>query len=207
MQEAPPCATKGAKLMKSLILASAVLLAAATGAAAQVRQTGPSITLYEGPNYQGQARAFSTNVDNLADQGFNDRAQSARVQGVWRVCEDARMRGRCVEVSGDVPNLAALRLTAAVSSIEDLNRGRGAGGGFPGNAGPGVPPRGDDNRFRPDPRGFAGETLDGRTASFFPRPAAGPYRDAADFCRRLGFNGVIYADDRGQQLRDVVCRR
>ena len=178
---------------------------------------GPMITLYALPDYQGPARSFSADVDNMADQGFNDLAQSARVQGRWQVCEDARMKGRCVELSGDVPNLAALRMTVAISSFQNLDRPQGGrdggrdGGGFggafggafggPGGRGPGSP---YDYRGGPP---LPGPSLDGSTASFFPRPPAGPYRNADDFCRRLGFSGVIYADDRGVVLRDVVCRR
>lgn len=183
---------------------------------------GPSITLYELPNYQGQARSFSSGMDNLADQGFNDRAQSARVVGRWRVCEDARLRGRCVEVAGDIANLGDLRMTVAISSFEEINRAGGGFGGGPGAGFGGQGPR-PGGGFDRDPAGrdgpggpggpgggfgrFAGESLDGRGASFFPRPQPGPYRGADDFCRRLGFSGVIYADDRGQALRDVVCRR
>lgn len=208
------------KTLLALCAAAAVATFAGT-ADAQVRGgdrgadrgRNPGITLYDLPNFQGPSRSFAAGVDNLADQGYNDRAQSVRVEGLWRLCEDARLRGRCVEVSGDVPNLGDLRMSVTVSSFEPLggyggDRGdyRPPGGGFdrdppyrPGpNPGP-LPPRG--------PGGYAGESLDGRTVSFFPRPAPGPYRDADQFCRRLGFNGAIYADDRGRDLRDVLCRR
>jgi hypothetical protein len=217
--------------MKTLITVAALAAAtlAVTGAAsAQPRgngpgQAGPSITLYDLPNYQGASRSYDRSVDNRADLGLNDRAQSARVAGRWQICQDANFRGRCTEVSGDVPNLATIGMTAAISSFQSLDRGDNYGnrGGFPadrGNAGP-FPPqggfegRGNDNRgdYRGDNRGdnrnFAGQSLDGRGASFFPRPMPGPYRTADEFCRRLGFTGVIYADDRRGELRDVVCRR
>ena len=188
----------------------------AAAPAAPPANRGPMITLYQLPNYQGEARSFSAGVDNLADQGFNDLAQSARIQGRWQVCEDAHMRGRCVELSGDVPNLAALRMTVAISSFENLDRPPAPasryGGGFPGaGTAPGFGDRGGppyDDRNSPYGGGpFAGPSLDGATASFFPRPAPGPYRTADEFCRRLGFTAAIYADDRGPDLRDVVCRR
>lgn len=187
--------------MKTLLAASAVAamaLAAAGAAGAQSRAAGPSITLYELPNFQGQARNFTASVDNLANQGFNDRAQSMRVQGRWRICEDARLRGRCVEISGDIPNLADLRMTVAVSSFEFL--GGGFGGRPPGPGGPGFGPGG------PGPGGGSGPRLDGRSASFFPDPGPG-FRNADEFCRRMGFSGAAYADDRGRDLRDVLCRR
>jgi hypothetical protein len=203
--------------MKTFVIASIAALAVAGAAAAQPR--GPSITLYEGPSYQGQSRTFGTSVDNLADQGFNDRSQSLRVQGRWRVCEDAHLRGRCVEVSGDVPNLNALNLTGQISSFESLDRAPQYGGGYdrrpyeggggydrgPYAAGGGGFDRGPYDRD--DRRDFAGPRMDGAGVSFFPRPQPGPYRDAQEFCRRMGFSGVAYADGRGREIRDVVCRR
>ncbi len=178
----------------------------------------PQITLYAAPDYQGPSRTWSGDVDNLADQGFNDLAQSARIEGRWRVCEDSKLRGRCVDLSGDVPNLAAMRMTVAISSFANTGGGYGGGGG--GFNGGGRPGGGfNDNTgggFGGGPGGgfnnngggaFGGQRTDGRSVSFFPPPAPGPYRGADDFCRRMGFSGVVYADDRGQQLRDVVCRR
>jgi len=213
--------------MKTLFAAAglAALLAAAAGVAAAQPQ-GPRITLYAGPSYQGEQRSYVTGVNNLADVGFNDRAQSLRVQGRWRVCEAASLRGRCAEVTGDIPNLSILGLTGSISSIEDLNRAGDRNGGFDRGAPLPTPGPGPNGGYldrgplqgRPSadagPRGpyvpggdFGGPSLDGRTASFFPRPEPGPYRTADEFCRRLGFAGSIYADDRGRGLRDVVCRR
>jgi len=187
-------------------LAAAVATAGlAAGAASAQGRGGPRITLYELPNYQGQARTFTAAVNNLADQGFNDRAQSARVEGRWRICEDARLRGRCVELSGDVPNLAAMRMTVAISSFESLGGfvGGRPGGGFDGR--PGRPGGG----FGGGPGGgdFGGPNMAGRTATFFPNPQRGPYRDANEFCRRMGFSGSVYASGRGADINDVLCRR
>jgi hypothetical protein len=216
--------------MKTILAAGAavaILATAASGAAVaqgprqgqfqgqgqgQIQAGRPQITLYQLPNYQGAARTFTAGVDNLADQGFNDLAQSVRVQGRWRVCEDARLRGRCVELSGDVPDLGPMRMTVAISSFDDLN-GAGPGGGFQGGGQGGGFGQGGGQFDRNPPGGgfgggnFGGVRTDGRTASFFPQPQPGPYRNADEFCRRMGFTGVIYADDRGQGLRDVVCRR
>jgi hypothetical protein len=188
--------------MKSALVIAAASLMALAAAPASAQRGRPSITLFDAPNYQGQSRSFSAGVQNMADQGFNDRAQSARVVGRWRVCEDSRLRGRCVELSGDVADLVQVRLTAAISSIEDLNGGFGPGGG--GGFGPGP---GGGAGFGPGGgRPNAGPVLEGRTATFFANPPQGQFRNADDFCRRMGFSGVIYADDRGQ-LRDVLCRR
>jgi len=187
--------------MKISVLAAATAALALTAVPAAA-QRGSSITLFEAPNFEGASRTFTADVANLADHGFNDRAQSVQVVGRWRICQDSRLRGRCVEVSGDVPNLADLRLTAAVSSFEDLGRAPGFGG--PGFVGPqfsgGERFSGGGQRLNPGPM------LEGRSVAFFASPPAGVYRGAEDFCRRLGFSGVIYADDRGG-LRDVLCRR
>jgi hypothetical protein len=208
--------------MKTLITVAALAAAtlAATGAAnAQPRGGngfngggGSSITLYDLPNYQGGSRTYNSSVNNLNDIGMNDRAQSARVQGRWRICQDASLRGRCAEINGDQPNLATIGMTAAISSFESLDRQRGRddrGGGYNNGGNNGGFNGGRDDRGPPgyDNRDFAGPSTEGRTASFFPRPTPGPYRNGDEFCRRLGFNGVIYADDRGGALRDVLCRR
>lgn len=204
--------------MKTLLAVTTLAAVALGGVALAQPRGGGSITLFDLPNYQGASRTYQAGVDNLNDIGLNDRAQSARVQGRWRVCTDADLRGRCVELNTDVPNLATMGVTAAISSFEDLNRGqnqqyggrdyRGQGGGYggPGQGGFG----GDRGGYGPPPnygRNNAGQVLDGATASFFPRPAPGPFRNGDEFCRRLGFNGAIYADDRGRDIRDVLCRR
>jgi len=177
--------------MKALLAAAAVA-AVGLASAADAQTRGPSITLYSLPNFQGPSRSFTASVDNLANQGFNDRAQSVRVQGRWRICEDARLRGRCVDLSGDIPNLADLRLSVAVSSFQFLG---GPVGGRPPGPGPGGPGPGS-----------GGQRLDGRSASFFPNPGPG-FRNADDFCRRMGFSGAAFFDNRSRDLRDVLCRR
>lgn len=202
--------------MKTILAAGAAVAVLATvgiGVAEAQNRGRAQITLYAAPDYQGPSRSWSGDVENLADQGFNDMAQSARVEGRWRVCEDSKLRGRCVELSGDVPNLAAMRMTVAISSFANTGGGYGGGGGFNG----GRPGGGFNNGgggggggFGGGPGygggNFGGQRTDGRSVSFFPNPGPGPYRNADDFCRQMGFSGVVYADDRGQ-LRDVVCRR
>jgi hypothetical protein len=196
-------------VLASVLAISALAAVAAGSALAQPRgggQGGPAITLYDLPNFQGPSRTYFNGVDNLADLGLNDRAQSAKVQGRWRLCTDAKMRGRCVDVNSDIANLATIGVTAAVSSFETVDRpGGGYGGGYDrnrdGDRGPGFGPPGGFNR------NLSGPSLEGTRAVFFPRPQPGPYRGAADFCRRMGFRGVLWADDRGFEIRDVLCER
>jgi hypothetical protein len=53
--------------------------------------------LYSNPNFEGQRFVISDDiVRNLARTGFNDRAQSLRVErGYWIFCSDAEFGGTC----------------------------------------------------------------------------------------------------------------
>jgi uncharacterized protein YcfJ len=56
--------------------------------------------------------------------GFNDRAQSAVVQGgSWQVCEDARFEGRCVVLQpGEYPSLSDMGLGHEISSVRAVEQ-------------------------------------------------------------------------------------
>lgn len=137
------------KAMNRLILVAAAM-AVALPAAAQWRPgrpdrpdrwERPSLTLFERPNFRGRSITFTGSVRNLADTGFNDRAGSARVSGVWRLCEDRDYRSRCEVVDRDVANLGAFGMDRKVSSAAWVENGRpvpGNGPG-PGPGGPGFP--------------------------------------------------------------------
>jgi hypothetical protein len=94
---------------------------------------GWGIELYNGPNYSGDRRFFSSEVSNLDRAGFNDSAISARVRGgSWQLCLDSNFEGRCVIVTRDEPDLNRLGVGFRVSSIRPVNEGAGYGGGFGG---------------------------------------------------------------------------
>jgi hypothetical protein len=183
----------------------------------QPRRTGePIVTLYELPNFEGRSMSFYADTSNLADQGFNDRARSARIEGSWRLCGDKNYRGRCEPFAADVRDFGPYGFTNQISSLQQV----GGRVGRPGFQGPEIlpaPAAGPDG-------------VEGRSAVFFRRPslngsdivADGP--DAADaFCRQVGLSGAAYfyerergreATDRAGQvrrnvpvLRDVLCRR
>ncbi|HSQ79650.1 MAG TPA: beta/gamma crystallin-related protein [Casimicrobiaceae bacterium] len=64
--------------------------------------------LYSNPDFQGQQYVVGGDVlRDLANTGFNDRAQSIRVeQGFWIFCSDADFGGTCRTFGpGDYPNL------------------------------------------------------------------------------------------------------
>jgi hypothetical protein len=200
------------------LAATAAALALAGGAAAQPRGGG-SATLYELPDFQGRALTITGSTADLGDYRFNDRAQSARFQGTWRVCEHDDFEGRCQEIRGDVPDLTRYGLMAQISSLEPAGFARpggGNGGGWPGGGwGP------------PGAGGRDGRGVDGSRTVFFPRPtvrgldlAAG--KNGADtFCRRQGLGPSVWFDSserapqalgpegqvtgRSPVIRDLLC--
>ena len=194
------------------ILWTAALAAAALAGAADAQPRGGTATLYDQPNFQGNAVTITRSAPDLGKWRFNDRAQSARFQGRWLICEHDDFRGRCQEVRGDVPNLHSYGLMAQVSSMEPAGSRRGGG---PGPA-PGFP-------------GGGARGVDGHRTVFFARPtvrgvdvAAGE-RGANAFCRSQGLGGAVWFDSsaranqavgpngeligRSDVLRDLLCRK
>jgi len=213
----------------SLLVASATAAGLASVAMAQPyppayaapayeRDRQPVATLYEFPDFQGRSVTVRGRMENLSDLGFNDRAQSVRVEGAWKLCEDAKFRSRCEVVNGSVRDLNVYQMSRRASSIESLS-----------NLGEDRPAPGWDDRYRP-PVGPSSAGVEGRTATFFPRPqmagsdvAAIGRTPADDFCKRSGYGAAVYFDisERSRRavdvngrpvgdtpvLRDVLCRR
>jgi len=68
----------------------------------------PQAVLYEGHDFQGRSFPVTRDVmRNLDRTGFNDRAESLRVQsGYWVFCSDANFEGECRTFGpGEYPNL------------------------------------------------------------------------------------------------------
>ncbi|CAG0957898.1 hypothetical protein BURK1_00553 [Burkholderiales bacterium] len=66
------------------------------------------VVLYEGANLAGRRHVLTEDiVPNFANQGFNDRASSLRVErGYWMFCSEADFRGTCRTFGpGDYPTL------------------------------------------------------------------------------------------------------
>lgn len=81
------------------------------------RQGAGSVTLFSGPNFQGQGFSTAREYSNLPRQD-NDRALSLRIdRGAWEVCADANFAGRCQVFSRDVPDLRAYGMGEAISSL------------------------------------------------------------------------------------------
>lgn len=197
-------------MIKTLCMTALAALTVTGAVQAQPFRSG-SATLYDQPNFQGNSVTITQSAPDLGKWRFNDRAQSARFEGRWLICEHDDFKGRCQEVRGDIPNLHALGLMAQVSSLEPAGRpgGGGPGPGFPG--GPGA-------------RG-----VDGTVTVFFPRPtldgvdvAAGG-RGADMYCRRQNLGSAVWFDSsqrareavgpdgelvgRSNVLRDLLCRK
>lgn len=87
-----------------------------------VAPAGAQVTLYEGEGFRGRAFTTAEQVDNFGDSGFNDSASSVVVErGNWEVCEDIRLRGRCIVLRpGRYASLEAIGMNDRVSSMRVL---------------------------------------------------------------------------------------
>jgi hypothetical protein len=159
---------------------------------------GQTATLYELPGFRGRSIVVNGSTNNLANLDFNDRTGSLRLNGAWRLCEDADFRSRCITLSGAIPDLRA-RGISGLSSLQPTNDNGGYGGG----------------------------AVQGRSVVFYPGPVSSGYgygapygygggnaygygvgrRAADDFCRSMGNREAIYYDSAGGALQDVLCRR
>lgn len=211
-------------MLKTPWMAALAATLALAGAAEAQPSRGARATLYELPNFQGRSIVITQSTPDLGDWRFNDRAQSARFEGRWRICEHDDFRGRCQEASGDVADLTVYGLMGQISSLEPAFRpqdGGYPGGGYPGGGFPGggYPPGGGR-----DARG-----IEGTATVFFPRPTAGGLdvaagdRGANVYCRRQGLGPAVWFDSsqrapravgpdgeivgRSTVLRDLLCRR
>jgi hypothetical protein len=90
----------------------------------------PSVTFFADSDFRGGSITVTGETAFLSS--FNDRASSARVNGSWEVCEDARFGGRCERIDRDVRNFTEFGLNDRISSVR---ASRGGGGGWGGNGG------------------------------------------------------------------------
>ena len=61
------------------------------------RRGGPDAVLFTNPDFHGDRFVVDGDyLPDLANSGFNDRAQSLRIEhGYWIFCSDAQFRGQC----------------------------------------------------------------------------------------------------------------
>ncbi|GBF57045.1 hypothetical protein PbB2_00703 [Candidatus Phycosocius bacilliformis] len=200
-------------MTKALILAMTALPVLALAPAAEAQRFGrdrPSITLFTGTDFRGQAVTITGDVPDLRQLNFDEAAGSLVARGDWQVCLDPNYGSRCRTYSDSIPNLESFR--GRISSVRYIGRGGyggGYGGGFGGGFGPGNGPGfGGGN---PPPR-YPGQSTTGRATVFFPgsinTPQFGGRSDANQFCRDQGLREAVYSgQDRNGNLEDVLCRR
>jgi hypothetical protein len=195
------------KMKKALLLALTGLatLASAPAAEAQRFDRGrPSITLYTGTDFRGQAVTITSDVPDLRQLNFDEAAGSLVARGDWQVCLDHNYGSRCRTYRDSIPNLESFM--GRISSVRYVGRGSSLdprpGGGFgpPGGGYGSSPPR------------YSGQTTMGRATVFFPGPVTqgqfGGRLDANQFCRDQGLRDAVYSgQDRNGNLEDVLCRR
>jgi hypothetical protein len=80
-----------------------------------------SLTLYEGLDYRGASVTFYGDNANIGSTGFANRARSAQVRGVWRLCEGGGYRNHCEVLSANVRDLDAYGLAGRVGSAQNLS--------------------------------------------------------------------------------------
>ena len=83
------------------------------------RYEEPRLILFERPDFRGRSREVTGTEDEISD--FNDSAQSARAVGRWELCEHKGFRGRCVTISGDVPDLESFRFRNKLTSARPID--------------------------------------------------------------------------------------
>lgn len=102
-----------------LAVATACGLSLAALAAGPAPLPPSSITLYEKPNFQGRSMTFSSRVASLNAVGFNDLAQSVKIDGKrdWVLCEGRNFLGRCIRVHLRERDLKRQKFSGLASSI------------------------------------------------------------------------------------------
>ncbi|HEX4858553.1 MAG TPA: beta/gamma crystallin-related protein [Usitatibacteraceae bacterium] len=97
--------------------------AAAVAIATVCSQAVAQVVFYEHDDYYGRSFSTPRAINNLAEQGFNDRASSAVVMnGRWEVCEDEQFRGRCMILRpGRYSALSAMGLNDRISSVREIS--------------------------------------------------------------------------------------
>ena len=80
------------------------------------------VTFYERDNFRGPSFSTTSDIGNLRDVGFNDRASSLVVVGDrWEACDDSGFHGHCVFLRpGNYPNLDAMGMNNSITSVRML---------------------------------------------------------------------------------------
>jgi hypothetical protein len=160
-------------MMRQLNLALLVAAAVALTAIGAAAQSGPSITVFNKPNFGGASRTFGGPQYNLNNAGMGDQIASVVIRtGSWRLCDQADFGQPCVTLNpGRYPNLRTWGLENRISSLGPVgwnngphyppppppggNWSGGNNGGWVGPAGQGDVILFEDDNFRGDARSIS----------------------------------------------------
>jgi hypothetical protein len=103
------------RAMRRACVAAGPLLLAATGAYAG------SLTLYEGPDFDGRSIVANSDVSYVKRWGFSDSAASIAVtNGIWEACTDPYYKGSCVQLPPGNYRGLDVTLNAPVTSVRQV---------------------------------------------------------------------------------------
>jgi hypothetical protein len=79
---------------------------------------GQGLVLFPDSDQRGPAMEITSDVPDLSQYRFNDKASSFYVsRGTWQVCEHANYRGRCEILTAGAGDLREIRMNDNISSI------------------------------------------------------------------------------------------
>ena len=81
----------------------------------------PLVTLTDGINQTGAKFGSNKAVADLSKYGFNDRARSISVTGVWRFYRDKNFKGPFIEAGSDEARSNLGKLDRQISSFRPVN--------------------------------------------------------------------------------------
>jgi hypothetical protein len=92
------------------------------------------ITVYENPEFRGNAVTFRGEIPDLREYRLNDRITSFEVLGnqAWEVCRDVFFGGACHVFTGSIDDLREMGWNDRISSLRPLGNVRNNGGGWGG---------------------------------------------------------------------------
>jgi uncharacterized protein YcfJ len=82
-------------------------------------QATGDVVFFEHPGFRGRSLGTSSQIDNLVQYGFNDRASSVVVfEHRWEICEHGEFGGRCMILRpGRYPDLRSMGMNDLITSV------------------------------------------------------------------------------------------
>jgi len=89
------------------------------------------ITVYENPEFRGNAMTFRGEIPDLREYRLNDRITSFEILGnqAWEVCRDVFFNGACHVFTGSIDDLREMGWNDRISSLRPLGNARNGGSG------------------------------------------------------------------------------